>query len=151
MNTHVECCLEMKRLKMLEMNTEGDNVENDPEASTSGVADQVTLESDDEAPAVLGLADTHLQCPICIEVYIMPTSLNCGHTFCMDCIVEWKKKVKRCPVCRAMIKHMASSTALDQFITEMFGLMDQEGLQRRREFVKEKEEKKENGQGKRKR
>ena len=73
----------------------------------------------------------------------MATSTNCGHTFCQDCIVDWRKKTNQCPMCRTRIENMASSTALDQFITEMFGLMDQEGLQRRREFVLERGQKRE--------
>ena len=115
--------------------------EHEPQASTSGVIAQAptAVESDDEEPlSLLELADTHLQCPICMEVFIMATSTNCGHTFCQDCILNWKKKNKFCPVCRTKIKHMATSTALDQFITEMFGMVDEEGLQRRRQFVEER-------------
>ena len=84
---------------------------------------------------------TVLQCPICMEIFIMATNLNCGHTFCHECIVEWEKKAKECPVCRARIKNMTSSMALDQFIKEMFGQLDEEGFQRRREVVREREEK----------
>ena len=73
----------------------------------------------------------------------MATSTNCGHTFCQDCITKWRKKNKLCPVCRTRIKHVAPSTALDQFIEEMFGLMDHEGLQRRAEFVMERGQKRE--------
>ena len=152
MNTHVECCKEMKRQKIekMEMETQNDPVEEQPEESTSGVVTkQATTDSDDDAPELIALADSHLQCPVCMEIFILATSINCGHTFCRDCILDWKKKAKTCPVCRARINQMASSTALDQFITEMFGLMDQEGLQRRREFVRERVEKGENEKGKR--
>ena len=151
MNTHVECCKVMKRQKIDEMEVERQNdpAEEQPEESTSGVTDQATTDSDDEAADMIVLADTILQCPICMEIFIIATSINCGHTFCRDCILDWKKKAKTCPVCRARINQMASSTALDQFITEMFGLLDQEGLQRRREFVRERVEKGEKEKGKR--
>ena len=43
---------------------------------------------------------------------------------------------------------MATSNALDQFITEMFGMMDQEGLQRRKDFVKERKDNEEKAKGK---
>ena len=149
MNTHVECCRRMKKQKLEEMKKGQAIAEEEPEASGSGVTDQAALANDDTAD-MLALADTHLQCPICMEVFIMATSLNCGHTFCQDCIVDWRKKTKQCPVCRTRIKNMASSTAVDQFITEMFGLMDQEGLQRRREFVRERGEKGKGVKGKKK-
>ena len=96
------------------------------EASTSGLP--VTVDTsdsdDDDAFSLLELADSHLQCPICMEVFIVPTTINCGHTFCQDCIQDWKKKHKLCPYCRTRIKIMVTSNAMDQFITEMFGLLD---------------------------
>ena len=152
MNFHVECCKKIKRQKLMEMGTIQTNVKEHPQESTSGVPNQAAIDadsdSDDEAPAIISLADTHLQCPICMEVFFMATSLNCGHTFCNDCIVNWRKKNKHCPLCRNRIKHMATSNALDQFITEMFGMMDQEGLQRRKDFVKERKDNEEKAKGK---
>jgi len=114
------------------------------EASTSGLPVPVdTSDSDDDdAFSLLELADSHLQCPICMEVFIVPTTINCGHTFCQDCIQDWKKKHKLCPYCRTRIKIMVTSNAMDQFITEMFGLLDEEGLERRREFARQREENK---------
>ena len=120
--------------------------EHPSEASTSGLPVPVPIDvdnsdSDDDAFSLLELADTHLQCPICMEVFIVPTTINCGHTFCQECIQDWKKH-KVCPYCRTRIKVMVTSNAMDQFITEMFGLLDEEGLERRREFVRQREENK---------
>ena len=104
--------------------------------------DEDTSESDSDIFSLLELADTHLQCPICMEVFIMATTINCGHTFCQECIQDWKKKHKVCPYCRTKIKVMVTSNVIDQFITEMFGLLDEEGLQRRREFARQREDNK---------
>ena len=41
------------------------------------------------------LTDNHLECPICMKVYIRATDLNYGHTFCLDCIMDWAKKWKQ--------------------------------------------------------
>ncbi|XP_053417544.1 tripartite motif-containing protein 5-like [Nycticebus coucang] len=46
-------------------------------------------------------------CPICLELLIVPLSLDCGHSFCQACISENQKKStidkegqSCCPVCR---------------------------------------------------
>lgn len=44
-----------------------------------------------------------LFCPICSEVFTEPTRLDCGHTFCNDCINQWYKKSELCPNCRQKI------------------------------------------------
>jgi len=117
--------------------------EHTSEASTSShpVPVDTSDSDDDHAFSLLELADSHLQCPICMEVFIVPTTINCGHTFCQDCIQDWKKKHKLCPYCRTRIKIMVTSNSMDQFITEMFGLLDEEGLERRREFARQRESK----------
>jgi len=124
------------------------------EASTSGTnTAAITTDPDndnDDAFLMMELADNHLQCPICMEVFIMATTINCGHTFCQDCIEDWKKQHKVCPYCRTKIKYMVTSTAIDQFITDMFGILDEEGLERRRQFVSERLEKRENTKKKKK-
>ena len=121
------------------------------EASTSGVTAAATTDPDNgDAFLMMELADNHLQCPICMEVFMMATIINCGHTFCQDCIEDWKKQHKVCPYCRTKIKYMVTSSAIDQFITDMFGILDEEGLERRRQFVSERLEKRENTKKKKK-
>lgn len=41
-----------------------------------------------------------LQCSICQDVFVMAHALDCGHTFCGDCLFEWLQRKRVCPVCR---------------------------------------------------
>ncbi|XP_067830011.1 zinc-binding protein A33-like [Heptranchias perlo] len=43
-----------------------------------------------------------LNCPICLNFFTDPVSLECGHNFCRSCITQcWgKKETKSCPECR---------------------------------------------------
>jgi hypothetical protein len=44
------------------------------------------------------------KCPICLDYYqdieCVIRQLNCGHSYCDNCIKEWLKKHKRCPCCQ---------------------------------------------------
>ena len=46
-----------------------------------------------------------LSCPLCSGQLIEPYTMMCGHTFCWNCIVQWKKEKQtsdiQCPTCRA--------------------------------------------------
>ena len=50
----------------------------------------------------------NLQCAVCNEVFVEATALTCGHTFCLVCITEWKKRKSSCPVCRTHIEQMVA-------------------------------------------
>ncbi|XP_067865484.1 zinc-binding protein A33-like [Heterodontus francisci] len=43
-----------------------------------------------------------LNCPICLDFFTDPVSLECGHNFCRSCIAQcWEKKeINSCPECR---------------------------------------------------
>ncbi|XP_059211198.1 E3 ubiquitin-protein ligase TRIM39-like [Centropristis striata] len=46
--------------------------------------------------------DDQFNCCICLEILTDPTSIPCGHTFCLDCIEGfWDTKAKpECPLCK---------------------------------------------------
>ncbi|XP_067865736.1 zinc-binding protein A33-like [Heterodontus francisci] len=40
-------------------------------------------------------------CPICLDFFTDPVSLDCGHNFCRSCITRyWEKERNSCPECR---------------------------------------------------
>ncbi|XP_038671630.1 zinc-binding protein A33-like [Scyliorhinus canicula] len=42
-----------------------------------------------------------LICPICLDFFTDPVSLECGHSFCRSCITQcWEKERNSCPECR---------------------------------------------------
>uniref|UniRef100_UPI00398F691C nuclear factor 7, ovary-like n=1 Tax=Pristiophorus japonicus TaxID=55135 RepID=UPI00398F691C len=47
----------------------------------------------------------NLNCPICLDFFTDPVSLECAHNFCRSCITQcWEKKeTNSCPECRAEI------------------------------------------------
>ncbi|XP_077407387.1 tripartite motif-containing protein 75-like [Vanacampus margaritifer] len=48
------------------------------------------------------LAEDHLQCPTCLEIFRDPVVLPCSHNFCRACVQQWweQKGDRTCPVCR---------------------------------------------------
>ncbi|PSN44106.1 hypothetical protein C0J52_07663 [Blattella germanica] len=85
------------------------------------------------------LMETELQCSICNELFVTATTLNCTHTFCKFCILEWKKKKKDCPVCRTKISSENRSIVLDNFIDRMVSNLSEELRNRRQEIVEERQ------------
>ncbi|KAJ1981514.1 E3 ubiquitin ligase [Dimargaris xerosporica] len=42
-------------------------------------------------------------CAICTELLSEPHTLECGHSFCQDCLQTWFETKKECPTCREQI------------------------------------------------
>jgi hypothetical protein len=46
-----------------------------------------------------------MNCSICYLNYNIPVVNNCGHTFCRKCILEYKKRISECPLCRVPLSN----------------------------------------------
>lgn len=46
------------------------------------------------------------ECGICCDVLTDPRVLECGHTFCHDCAVDWLGQRSTCPSCREPVRRM---------------------------------------------
>lgn len=49
--------------------------------------------------------DPALSCGVCMDLYLRPIALRCGHAFCCDCITRWLYRPgsspAQCPACRS--------------------------------------------------
>ncbi|KAL0211051.1 hypothetical protein P9112_009349 [Eukaryota sp. TZLM1-RC] len=59
-----------------------------------------------------------LSCSTCKELMVEPTTLNCGHSHCRCCILQWMQHSASCPVCRQSIgsNHFSIDIALRNMI-----------------------------------
>ena len=48
------------------------------------------------------LNEEEFTCGICYELFVDPTTLNCGHSVCRHCLAQWwnSSKQTNCPLCR---------------------------------------------------
>lgn len=87
------------------------------------------------------MLEVELQCCVCSELLIQAITLNCSHSFCKFCIVEWMKKNSSradCPVCRAEIKCLSSSVVIDSFIDSIMEQLPPEKKNDRKAMIDER-------------
>ncbi|KAF9371877.1 E3 ubiquitin ligase [Podila verticillata] len=44
-----------------------------------------------------------LQCVVCVDYFVFPYTVECGHTFCYTCLHSWLEVHKSCPTCRTKL------------------------------------------------
>ncbi|XP_046326483.2 tripartite motif-containing protein 42-like [Haliotis rufescens] len=73
------------------------------------------------------LTDNFLTCSICMDVFDVPCTLVCYHTFCRKCVVSYTKtrpeaisaKSLLCPFCRKMTKVANSNRPVEEWAQEV--------------------------------
>lgn len=67
------------------------------------------------------LVETNLQCSVCSELFVFATTVvGCGHSFCEECLEEWRAMKEEgrpnCPICRANFRSTVPCLALDDYV-----------------------------------
>ena len=57
----------------------------------------------------------YLTCPVCKELFLEPTLLDCSHTLCKRCIPH-----NACPVCREEFEHTTHNRAIEETIGDRY-------------------------------
>ena len=61
----------------------------------------------------------HFECIICHEIFISPSIIKCGHSFCKHCIEKWndaKNNEGNCPICHEEILEISPNHVLKDLI-----------------------------------
>ncbi|CAD6448069.1 e42ec272-cb4d-4d27-a3f5-e91593fcb98f [Sclerotinia trifoliorum] len=65
----------------------------------------------------------YLTCSICVQLLYEPWILQCGHTYCYNCLCQWfipNRRKKTCPECRAPVKQIPAPAFLVKNLVEIF-------------------------------
>lgn len=90
--------------------------------------------------SVVNTMENELQCSICSELFIVSTTLNCAHTFCQYCIMEWRAIRDICPVCRKPIETVTRSLVLDNYIDKVLENLSKERQEVRKKLIEERKQ-----------
>ncbi|XP_071082424.1 E3 ubiquitin-protein ligase TRIM33-like [Haliotis cracherodii] len=73
------------------------------------------------------LTDNHLTCAICTEVFTDPATLQCNHTFCKSCLLNYtntqpeavQAKSIPCPFCRQQTKVTNPDSPVEEWVSQL--------------------------------
>ncbi|KAK9448483.1 SPX domain-containing protein [Limtongia smithiae] len=83
-----------------------------PSATTS-IAKAVCFAMADQLMSVVPQLDDYV-CPVCYLIAFKPVRLDCGHVFCIRCLVKLQRQGKNaCPICRRNVLLTADAGNLD--------------------------------------
>ncbi|XP_065122548.1 E3 ubiquitin-protein ligase TRIM16-like [Paramisgurnus dabryanus] len=76
------------------------------------------------ADANVPLAQDQFSCSICLDLLKNPVTINCGHSYCMNCITGYwdQKRVYSCPQCRQTFTTrpvLGKNTMLDEVVEKL--------------------------------
>jgi len=96
----------------------------------SQVSDAVEERQVSEKPAEIQTSDAdtsftekllgELSCTLCYELFAEPTTLTCGHTFCMHCMRKSLAYKNHCPICRKIISQSLKPNSVIKSICNQF-------------------------------
>ena len=80
--------------------------------------------------SVLEQVEENFECFICRDWVVGTTAMApCGHLGCAECIEQWLKRNKTCPVCRQKCSSLVPVKTVDSFLEKMLvPLLDQEEM-----------------------
>uniref|UniRef100_A0A4W3GFJ0 Nuclear factor 7, brain-like n=1 Tax=Callorhinchus milii TaxID=7868 RepID=A0A4W3GFJ0_CALMI len=87
-----------------------------------------------------------LNCPVCLEIFTNPVTLDCGHSFCRSCICcnqSWEKKERNaCPECRTVFskRTMRCNWVLERMVQKVRQLNPAPKETERRPYCEEHQE-----------
>jgi hypothetical protein len=87
---------------------------------------------------VLEVMEQEFACCVCNEIFVIPTVVDCGHTFCDFCISEWARKKPACPICRKNIRNQTKHVEMDNYICKLYTLLSPEIRMKRDSIVAER-------------
>ena len=74
------------------------------------MAKSMCFKISDELISVIPQLNDYL-CPVCFNISFKPIRLNCGHVFCIRCmIVMQRAREDHCPLCRGSVIMQADSS-----------------------------------------
>ena len=88
-----------------------------------------------ESEGVIDSMQEELTCVICQELFVQAHTLSCAHSFCKNCIEEWMKSKRECPVCRKTLSTVpVRSLVLDNAIDRMVEKMGPAAMEERKKL-----------------
>lgn len=68
-------------------------------------------------------ANSFLTCPLCLDLLVSAKIVNCGHTFCEDCVenlkIERQFESVSCPLCQVPLQTILPATIVDRCIEHL--------------------------------
>jgi len=101
-----------------------------------------TMPSLATAASVEDTVEAQFTCPTCLDLFINPVVLNCGHIYCWLCLSEWKKAKgsATCPQCRTAILNENKALIIDNMIDATLVNLGQGRIAERNEKVADRKD-----------